>query len=168
MQILADDGKVRVEKIGSGNWYWSFASDAKKSKEKLSNDLKAEQTRLNGSVKDIVSLIEEEMAAREDDEMLDACGMDRKALLETHEALLKEATALEGELASYSGNDPMEVVRKADETRKLKEIAEKWTDVLEGVEWLLMDITQDRARVAEIMANICGEEYVIGEGLKEL
>ena len=58
--------------------------------------------------------------------------------------------------------------RIVDETKKLKESAGKWTDVLEGVEWLLMDIVQDRLQVAQIMANICGEEYVIGEGLREL
>ena len=27
LQALSDDGKIHVEKIGSGNWYWSFASE---------------------------------------------------------------------------------------------------------------------------------------------
>jgi hypothetical protein len=168
IQALVDDGKVRVEKIGSGNWYWSFSSDTKKSKEKLLNDVKVEKSKLDISLKDTLSQIEEEIASREDEEMLGDHGMDRKALLEIHETLLKEIAILEKELASYSGSDPTEIDRIVDETKKLKESAGKWTDVLEGVEWLLMDIVQDRLQVAQIMANICGEEYVIGEGLREL
>lgn len=33
LQALQDDNKIRVEKIGSGNWYWSFPSDEKKVRE---------------------------------------------------------------------------------------------------------------------------------------
>ncbi|KAJ6187384.1 hypothetical protein N7519_002292 [Penicillium mononematosum] len=29
IQALTDEGLLRVEKIGSGNWYWSFSSDEK-------------------------------------------------------------------------------------------------------------------------------------------
>ncbi len=33
LTALVDDNKVRVEKIGSGNWYWCFRGDEKKLKE---------------------------------------------------------------------------------------------------------------------------------------
>ena len=29
LTALSDDGKIRVEKIGSGNWYWCFRGDEK-------------------------------------------------------------------------------------------------------------------------------------------
>lgn len=32
LQALSGEGLIRVEKIGSGNWYWSFLSDAKQGK----------------------------------------------------------------------------------------------------------------------------------------
>jgi chromosome segregation ATPase len=169
VQALTDEGHVRVEKIGGGNWYWSFVSDAKKQKEKVLYDLTTEETKLNTSIAEIDAQIEEEMAAREeDDEMLEDNGMDRKALLEAHETLLKESAALIKELAGYSDNDPSEIERKAAETKRMKESAEKWTDYIEGVEGLLRTLTGDKAAAIQFMENICGEEYVPGEGLKEL
>ncbi|EER42559.1 conserved hypothetical protein [Histoplasma capsulatum H143] len=34
IQALADDGKLHVEKIGSGNWYWAWAGEEQKEREK--------------------------------------------------------------------------------------------------------------------------------------
>lgn len=33
LTALVDDNKIRVEKIGSGNWYWCFRGDEKRQKE---------------------------------------------------------------------------------------------------------------------------------------
>ena len=30
LQVLVDDSLLRVEKIGSGNWYWAFVGDERK------------------------------------------------------------------------------------------------------------------------------------------
>jgi hypothetical protein len=169
VQSLTDEGLIRVEKIGGGNWYWSFVSDAKKLKEKVLHDLMAEDTKLKASIADVNRQIEEETAAREeDDEMLEDGGLDRAGLLGAHETLLKEAAALATELASYSDNDPTEILRKAEGTKRLRESAEKWTDYIEGVQGLLKNMTGDKATVARIMESICGDEYVPGEGLKDL
>jgi hypothetical protein len=46
IQNLSDENLIRVEKIGSGNWYWSFASDTKKFKENALNKLKEEESKL--------------------------------------------------------------------------------------------------------------------------
>jgi hypothetical protein len=148
LQALSDEGLIKVEKIGSGNWYWAFVSDAKQSKEKVLHGLKTEETKLNASITDVEKQIIDETAQRdEDDEMLEDNGMDRQALLVAHERLLKETASLEKELAAYSGNDPTELLRKEKETQNLKDAAEQ---------------------VALVMQSTCGEEYVPGEGLKEL
>jgi len=169
VQALTDEGLIRVEKIGGANWYWSFVSDAKKLKEDILSNLTTEEAKLKASIVDIHVQIDEEIAGREDDdEMLKDGNRDRKTLLNAHETLLKEITILTRELAGYSDNDPTEILGRAEETRSLKASAEKWTDYLEGVEGLLKSLTSDKTMVIQLMEKICGDEYVAGEGLKEL
>ena len=169
LQALQDENLIRVEKIGSGNWYWCFMSDAKKSKENMINILRAEESKLMGSIAETEKQIEQEMAKREeDDEMLEDNGMDRKALLEAHETLLKEMETLDKDLACYSDNDPAEILRKVEETKKTKDSAIKWTDNVEAMQSFLSSILGDRAQVAATMQSTCGDEYVVGEGLKDL
>ncbi|CAD6448153.1 c1eb50ef-cf5b-4bc3-ae04-922b7225a921 [Sclerotinia trifoliorum] len=169
IQALTDENLIRVEKIGSGNWYWSFTSDAKKSKENMINKLKEEENKLLASMKDAEQQIEKEMMKRqEDDEMLLDGGSDRHTLMDVYETLVKENDTLDKELALYSDNDPTEVLRKVEETNKLRESTLRWTDNLESLESFLVSLTGDRAQAREIMSRACGDDYVVGEGLKEL
>jgi CRISPR/Cas system CMR subunit Cmr4 (Cas7 group RAMP superfamily) len=169
LQALQDEYLIRVEKISSSNYYWCFMSDAKKIKENALNNLQAEENKLTSSIAETERLIEEEIAKREeDDEMLgDGC-TDRKALLEAHDTLTKEMESLDKELACYSDNDPADVLRKVEETKKLKDSTIRWTDNIESLESLLINLTGNRAQVAELMRSACGDEYVVGEGLKDL
>ncbi|RAL63134.1 hypothetical protein DID88_004216 [Monilinia fructigena] len=169
IQALTDENLIRVEKIGSGNWYWSFTSDAKKSKENSINKLKQEETKLFASMADAEQQIENEMTKRqEDDEMLLDGGSDRQDLTEAYEALVKENDALDKGLALYSDNDPAEIFRKIEETNKLRESTSRWTDNLESLESFLVTLTGDRAQAGDIMLQACGDDYILGEGLKEL
>jgi hypothetical protein len=169
VQALTDEGLVRVEKIGGANWYWSFGSDGKAQREKVLNDLIAEEAKLQAAITELDTQIQEEMTAREeDDEMLEDGGLSRKELLEEHESLLQATAALTTELERYKDNDPAELLRQADEIKRLKEDAEKWTDYIEGVAGLLKNVTGDKGMIAQMMESICGDEYIPGEGLKEL
>lgn len=169
LQALQDEYLIRVEKIGSGNWYWCFNSEAKKTKENIINTLKSEESKFQVSIADTQRQIGEEMAKREDDEeMLEGTGMDRKALLETHDMLLREMEGLDKELACYSDNDPAEVLRKIEETKALRESAIRWSDNIESLESFLIGLSGDRTAIAEMMQVACGDEYVVGEGLKDL
>jgi chromosome segregation ATPase len=169
LQALADENLIRVEKIGSGNWYWCFTSDAKKTKENVLKELKTEEGKLKASIISITEQIDEETAQREDDdEMLEDAGMDRKSLLGAHETLVKDNAALAKELEGYSDNDPTELLKKERETKMLKESAERWSDNIEAIECYLKELTGDRAQVAQMMQAACDDEYVLGEGLKEL
>jgi Mg2+ and Co2+ transporter CorA len=113
--------------------------------------------------------IEEEMAKRnEDDNMLGEDGMDRKTLLEFHETLLKDMESLDKELSLYSENDPAEVLRKVEDIQKFKNSAIRWTDNIESLESFIVSLVGDRAQAANVMQAACGDEYIVGEGLREL
>ena len=169
LQALQDENQIRVEKIGSGNWYWSFRSEAKKSKENTITSLTSEESKLRASLSDTDKQIKEEMAKRdEENEMLEGGGMDRKDLLQAQEALLKEAEDLDKALSVYSESNPAAVQQRAGEVQKLKGGAIKWTDNIECLEAFFIALTGDRAQAASIMQRACGDEYVVGEGLKEL
>lgn len=171
IQALQDENLIRVEKIGSGNWYWCFTSDGKKAKENTLSGLKTEEEKLVEAIIEAERAVEEETKLREDEddgEMMEGGGVDRKALLEVYEGLLREQKALGGELALYSESDPAEVLRTVEKTKRLRESVIRWTDNIEALESLIMREIGDRAQVAGVMTQACGDEYVAGEGLKEL
>lgn len=71
LQSLSDDNKIRVEKIGSGNWYWSFPSDEKKAKQAALDKATQEHQKATSIVQELQAKVDEAGAARaEDDEML--------------------------------------------------------------------------------------------------
>jgi hypothetical protein len=68
LQALSDDNKIRVEKIGSGNWYWSFPSDEKKAKEAMLERAQEEFNKANAALTELQAKVDEAGAAREDDD----------------------------------------------------------------------------------------------------
>lgn len=71
LQSLSDDNKIRMEKIGSGNWYWSFPSEEKRAKEASLEKAQEEHDKAAAIVDELQAKIDEAGAARaEDEEML--------------------------------------------------------------------------------------------------
>jgi peptidoglycan hydrolase CwlO-like protein len=68
LQALSDDNKIRVEKIGSGNWYWSFLSDEKKAKDAMLSKAQEEYNKINATVAELQAKVDEAGAARAEDE----------------------------------------------------------------------------------------------------
>lgn len=68
LQALADDSKIRVEKIGSGNWYWSFPNDEKKAKDIALAKAQDEFNRAQDMVLKLQAEVKEADAARADGE----------------------------------------------------------------------------------------------------
>ena len=167
LQALSDDGKIRVEKIGSGNWYWSFVSEERKMREKLMEDLGTEKEKVAASVAELQGKIEEEGAAREGDSE-EEDGQDRQSMQETYASLQQQAAALRMELSSYSDNDPSEMLRNRERITALMASAERWTDNIYALESYLLEVTQDREAIENIRREYYGGEYVEGEGLAEL
>lgn len=164
LQALTDEGKLRVEKIGSGNWYWSFMSEEKKNRENIRDKLREEKAKADAAVEELKAKIKEASAARDGD------GEEgRQELVEMHAQLQSEVQALRAELATYSENDPMEVVRRKEEVEACKVRAGTWTDNIYMLEAYLREVTGgDREQIEGIRAMFYGREYVEGEGLREL
>lgn len=75
LQALSDENMIRVEKIGSGNWYWSFPSEAKKTKEAALERAQEEYDKANATAMELQAKVDEAGAARgEDEEMLTDLG----------------------------------------------------------------------------------------------
>lgn len=83
--------------------------------------------------------------------------------------LREEVEGLRRELVGYRDGDPGEVLKKKKDVEMFRERAERWTDnvgVLEG--WLKGVLGGDRERMEGIRKMFYGDEYMEGEGLREL
>lgn len=168
LTALTDEGKIHVEKIGSGNWYWSFTSEGKKSKQKALDDLKAEKQKLDTAVADLKIKIEQATAAREE-EVGAVDGQDRESLTKYHVQLQEEIAALRAELATYSDTDPVEMQRRKEESERLRASAERYTEKIYCLERYYLELTGgDREGLEQIRKILYGDEYREGEGLAEL
>lgn len=162
LQALSDENKIHVEKIGSGNWYWSFLSEERHAREVTLQSLKAEKAKIEATVQGL----EDDMNAAHEIRGQDN---EREALVERNIVLEAEITELKSELEGYKDGDPAEVDRKRKEAERLKSAAEKWTDNILILEGYLKKLTGGDAEAVEgIKRSVYGDEYVEGEGLREL
>ena len=163
LQALSDEGKIRVEKIGSGNWYWSFLSEERKSRENVLGKLKEELAKVEGALQELEEKVKEASEKRgEDDE-------ERGELVSARLELDGEVGVLRKELEGYKDGDPGEVERKRKEIEALRARAEVWTDNIGLLEGYMMNLMGgDKERMDGMKRELYGDEYVEGEGLKEL
>lgn len=70
VQALTDDSLIQTEKIGSGNWYWSFPSEAKKKKEKSLAEAQKAYDKASAAVSELQAKIDQAGAAQAEDEGL--------------------------------------------------------------------------------------------------
>lgn len=171
LQALSDDNKIHVEKIGSGNWYWSFPSEERKAKERTLEKAKKEWDQAGAVIADLQAKVDEASAARgEGEERRDDEGCDRQSLLEEHAEAAKEVERLKKELAEYREKDPVEVEKRKKEALELKEKAGRWTDqVLDMEGWLKAQLGMDRETLILFKREMYGDEFdEEEEGLKEV
>ena len=163
LQALSDEGKIRVEKIGSGNWYWSFLSEEKRNRESTLGTLKDELAKVEGSLEELEEKVREASEKRgEDDE-------DRGGLVSAKLELEGEVESLKKELEGYKDGDPGEVERRRQEIKSLQARAETWTDNIGILETYMLGLLGgNREGLDGLKREIYGEEYVEGEGLREM
>ena len=163
LQSLSDEGKIRVEKIGSGNWYWSFLSEEKKSRDNVLGKLKEELAKVEGSLGELEEKVRQASEKRgEEDE-------ERGKLVSARLELEGEVGGLRKELEGYKDGDPGEVERRRKEIRGLQAKAEVWTDNIGVLEAYVLNLMGgDRGNLDGMKRELYGDEYVEGEGLKEL
>lgn len=167
LQALSDDGKLRVEKIGSGNWYWSFLSEEKKIRADELAKLTLEKRKMDDTVQELHQRVDLANGKQHED---DNAAEDRAKLVAEQARLTEELQTLNAELQSYRDGDPTELLLKKKETQAFQQKAELWTDnvaILE--EWLDHALHGDYERLDAIKRSCYGDEYdVEAAGLKEL
>lgn len=171
IQALQDENKIRGEKIGSGNWYWSFVSDDKIAREKALEDAKTAYEKAAAVTEELqVRIAEAEAQRKRDDELLESGGGSREELLAAKRQLELEAEATRRELAAYSDNDPVKLERKAMEATVWKVAAEECTDDIYSMEgWLKSAVGGDGEGFAAMLEQVYDKEFdVEGKTLREL
>lgn len=162
IQAITDENLIRVEKIGSGNWYWSFLSDEKIRKEQALEKAMADKEKAAATVMELQLKVNEAGAEREDDDddMLMEGGCDRKTMTLKHAGLERDLEKLRDELAAYKDNDPTEVEnqRKAVAVDRLK--VEQYTEQIQAMEgWFKKQIGGDKEQLRRMKKMWYGDEY---------
>jgi phosphoenolpyruvate-protein kinase (PTS system EI component) len=170
IQALVDDGKLHVERIGSGNWYWTWCGEERKERKKIRDGLAKEADKIQRAVETLqekLNVIRREMEKEdgaEEQELERAELLVRKSTLERELVRLKRQKE---ELANGGMDGGVE--KKEADIKRGKVEAEAWTDniyILEG--YLAKLAGGDREIVDAIKRECYGDEYVEGEGLREL
>ncbi|OJD13271.1 hypothetical protein AJ78_06250 [Emergomyces pasteurianus Ep9510] len=168
IQALTDDGKLHVEKIGSGNWYWAWAGEEQKEKEKVKHVLVKELEKLEGVV---LEMEEKKKAFRSaignvggDEDRQRGELMAKKADGEAEIAKLKAE-----EERYLNGGAGGAIEMKEADIKRWKAETEMWTDNIYVLEEYLGKLAGGDREIVESVKRECyGQEYVEGEGLKEL
>ncbi|KAH9844486.1 Mnd1 family [Teratosphaeria destructans] len=143
LQALQDENKINVEKIGSGNWYWSFISQDKKTRQAALAEAQSAHDKQAAINADLEAKVVETQAQRADEEdMLDSGGDNREELMSQKGQLEIELNFLRKELSAYSDSDPTELQRKKKEMLVLKGQAEQFTDEILAMEGWFKDVGQ--------------------------
>ena len=171
IQALSDEGKLQVDKIGSGNWYWCFSSEEKKQLEIKLAAQEQEATKVRKSCEDAESALATEKrqqeADREDNDEEERDGMmKRKAEVQTEiRGLQAEERELTDALSSGTGG----VVKKREEIPTLKQEAMMWTDNIYILEQYIKKLAGGDGKVVAAVQRECyGEEFEEDVGLREL
>ncbi|GAB1742678.1 hypothetical protein NU219Hw_g8390t1 [Hortaea werneckii] len=171
LQSLSDENKINVEKIGSGNWYWSFASQDKKTREQALSDARVTHEKANVINHDLKQKIAEAQTQRADEEdMLDTCGESREELNMTKHDLETKTKRLQNELAAYSDVDPTELERKRRQIEAMKGESEEYTDHIYAMDgWFKEMLNGDGEALTALRMSFFAEEYdEEAESLKEV
>lgn len=167
IQGLTDENKIRVEKIGSGNWYWSFTGDVLRERDGRIEGLKREVEKVRGVVQGVEGRVGE-LRGRRAEEKQEGDG-EREGVVSEKGVLEKELGGLRrqlGVLVDGQGKSVRVMKREMDEAR---EMARVWTDEVYVVEGYLRQVAGgDREAVEAVQRECYGEEFVEGEGLREL
>ncbi|KAJ5694492.1 hypothetical protein N7536_004904 [Penicillium majusculum] len=170
IQALTDEGQLRVEKIGSGNWYWCFSSDEKRAQERQLGRVTMEVEKARKSYTDAEAALAAETMRRaeetdEEDER-DSL-MAKKAQLQMEIDRVRSTEAqLSGPLNSLSSKGVKQV---QEELAGFRQQALQLTDNIYILEEYLCKLASgDRQIVESVLRECYGDEYVDEEGLCEL
>lgn len=178
IQNLTDENLIRVEKIGSGNWYWCFGSDEKKAREIRLGQLQKEVEKAQASYDEVGSCLAEQLAKREAEANgsggeAGGDGNERERLLNERGELENVVQGLQAQwkavTVSTGDGEGKSVQEKKAELEMLRQTVQEWTDNIYILEEYLGRLAGgDREIIAAVQQECYGEEYVEGEGLREI
>ncbi|KAL0263898.1 UNVERIFIED_CONTAM: hypothetical protein PYX00_010866 [Menopon gallinae] len=122
LQGLIDDDLVRVEKIGTANYYWSFPSQKRVNRSNVLEKLLVERNAMSQKVEELRERLKSEKKKRTDGE--------RVELISRFVELKRERDDLHCTLEKYKGCDPAIYAEKKARVDELKSEANKITDDL--------------------------------------
>ncbi|OJK04040.1 hypothetical protein ASPACDRAFT_22513 [Aspergillus aculeatus ATCC 16872] len=196
LQELADENEIRMEKIGSLNWYWCFAGEAKRERENRLRAVQAEVELVGKEVSELEALVRERKAAEERERVEDERVREREAdgggggggedydreqererLMLRKVELQEEIRHLQGKVTAVSGSSGggVGVEEKSlscvvEETEEFRRQALMWTENIYVLEGFVDRLTGGDREVLRALQRECygEEEYVEGEGLREI
>ncbi|KAL2870404.1 putative GAJ protein [Aspergillus lucknowensis] len=169
IQELTDEGKIRVEKIGSGNWYWCFGGDEKQERERQLSQLRKDVERVEASLERARA----ELAARrkqQDKDKRDGGEDEWMELMGSKKRLEEERSQLQSQWTTVTTTgEGKGVGLMREEVKEYRQRAQVWTDNIYVLEEFVRKLAGgDREIVQAVQRECYGEEYVAGEGLCEL
>ncbi|KAK5110826.1 hypothetical protein LTR62_005537 [Meristemomyces frigidus] len=169
LQSLQDENRINVEKIGSGNWYWSFHSQEQKVRQKALDEAQAAHDKASATNDELKSKLQDAQTHRDGEEdMLDDAGERREDVLALKAQLEKDIQALARDLATYGDSDPTELERKAEALSQFKTDAVLYTDEIYSMEGWFTNQGIDGEGLAGLRTKLYGDELDAEEGvLKE-
>ncbi|EQC40814.1 hypothetical protein SDRG_01882 [Saprolegnia diclina VS20] len=120
-QALLDDNLVDTDKIGAGNYFWSFPSKAVQQRKRKLEDLEARRDDLRAKLTHVQSSVEKHKSLQTQSD-------DRAERLAKLSALKSQADEMQKKIALLQENDP-DLLKKLDAKAKMaKEGVDRWTD----------------------------------------
>lgn len=170
LQVLTDNGRLRMEKIGSGHWYWCFVGEEKKECQRAIEVLNEEK---EDALAVITSLHRQiEAADNAGERRANGYGYDRADMVRTQVSLQREVACLRSQVDSYSHPDPADAIRRMRAGLEARMWAERRTENINLLEpWVfsVMDLSyQDYHEMEALRLHLYGDDYREGEGLTRL
>lgn len=123
VEILMSEHKIECEKVGSGNYYWSFPSKAFIGIKTRSEALVAQAEAEKKTVANLEAKLASMMAA---DSKTNTA--ERAEKLKELASLKAEKEALDKQLKLHADSDPDALREMMAKAKKAKECADRWTD----------------------------------------
>ncbi|KAG6594106.1 putative meiotic nuclear division protein [Phytophthora cinnamomi] len=120
-QALVDDALVDCDKIGSGNYFWSFPSKLSQSRKRKLSELEQRRQTVQGKLANVQQSIEEQKAQRLESE-------ERVQKLRRLEEQKAKVQALRTKVQHLAEIDPVILDELERKVRVAKEGSDRWTD----------------------------------------
>ncbi|EAY18678.1 Mnd1 family protein [Trichomonas vaginalis G3] len=121
LQELCDNDLVSFEKIGSGNFYWCFPSEAFNKRKVRENKLNASISEVEQEIQQLQKEIQELEPGREPCE-------ERTKLDSEISTFSQQLSEIQKECSKYEQFDPAQIKKTQEQIQLAKDAANRWTD----------------------------------------